>query len=337
MSLKYSLSTFGYFMGGCLIPFILKFDKEQWIKLAHAYVLGLTILALNVLYQHAFVRGFTYDSSYDVGQPFLMHSHTNLSILLESGLFVVIGLLYFHKRSFWLLPIGALFIFLIFFSYSRASLVIGTFSYFLLWILIQRQFKIFLLSLLMIPISIAIITKVVYDQHHLINDERPKLYNTTIETGVFDIHNNISNADRMNRWLTGINMVKQHPITGVGPGTFPTVYEDYKVRGLINQEFKSLRKKKNMHNLYIAWLAEGGYFAFVLGLIIIYFLMRYLVTGLFQKNHAIHLFITCYLLSFWGHGMFQDFFNEPRVIIFFWVIVGAVLSLSTLPRNKVTE
>ncbi|HEY8549423.1 MAG TPA: O-antigen ligase family protein [Vicinamibacterales bacterium] len=91
---------------------------------------------------------------------------------------------------------------------------------------------------------------------------------------VFDV-NDPSNRDRMAMLQSGVEMVRDHPLTGVGPDMVKTVYHDYRQPWAVNQ------LNPHLHNVPMHIAAERGLPALVIwiGFII------YLVRDLFRRLH----------------------------------------------------
>lgn len=132
---KYMITLFWYVAAGYAVPRLLLIKRREIIRSLMFYISGVFVLSLWVLYNFARL-GIFYESSYEVGKPFIPVGHTNLSVVIEPALLIVAGLFFMTKRHFRTrIIMGSLFtIFMavIIFSCSKASYFVVFVSLFLL-------------------------------------------------------------------------------------------------------------------------------------------------------------------------------------------------------------
>lgn len=132
---KYMITLFWYVIAGYAIPRLLLIKREEIIRSLMFYISGVFVLSLWVLYNFARL-GIFYESSYEVGKPFIPVGHTNMSVVIEPALLIVAGLFFMTKRNLRTrIIMGSLFtIFMavIIFSCSKASYFVVFVSLFLL-------------------------------------------------------------------------------------------------------------------------------------------------------------------------------------------------------------
>jgi O-antigen ligase len=91
-----------------------------------------------------------------------------------------------------------------------------------------------------------------------------KLITATVEL------EDISTMERVYRWVAGVEMVKEKPLLGFGPGTFYNNYQNYTVSAF--QTYVSNNPDHStVHCYYLLTLIEQGVFGFIIfGLICLY-------------------------------------------------------------------
>jgi O-antigen ligase len=140
-------------------------------------------------------------------------------------------------------------------------------------------------------------------------------YNSRKFQQFIDLENRSSSSVRLEIYEISWNLVKDHPMTGVGPGLFQGFYQtkgpDYLGRAPMEWNIP------HPHNVFFAfWLNAGllGFLAF-LGLVIL-----------------AHFRLTYPLLALWGiliHGLFDTPFWKNDLAMIFWLILAAILILQT--------
>ncbi|RIK40091.1 MAG: hypothetical protein DCC58_14410 [Chloroflexi bacterium] len=115
---------------------------------------------------------------------------------------------------------------------------------------------------------------------------------------------NFAAVERMAHWQAGWRMFKDHPILGVGPGNFNTLYPSYYVR----EEFRF--SQGHAHNYYIHLLAETGILGLVAYLTLLGFFLflglRIVIACVEPLPRAIALGCTVTLVSLSIHNLFEN-------------------------------
>lgn len=148
----------------------------------------------------------------------------------------------------------------LFFSYARGAwlaLVTGAVAF----VLIRKQ-KIVLAYLLLIVLAAGTVFWLRQDNNYL---RFAHNYQRTIFHKDFGEHlvatyklKDVSTAERFYRWIAGVRMIKDQPLTGFGPNTF---YENYKPYGV--PAFKTWvsdnPEHSTVHNYFLLTVIEQGY------------------------------------------------------------------------------
>ncbi len=134
---------------------------------------------------------------------------------------------------------------------------------------------------------------------------------------------NDSNAERLSRWKYCVQLFREMPVLGVGPGTFPDRYLDYVKRTPNHPIYLDTNQRMNAHNLYLNWLAEAGALGFITGVLLLIYSIGPLVRQMLRRPMPVLLLgLLAYYAFFLMHSLAQDFWQEPRVIVMFWLVVA---------------
>jgi putative inorganic carbon (HCO3(-)) transporter len=136
------------------------------------------------------------------------------------------------------------------------------------------------------------------------------------------------NADRVSIYRNSFNMIKHHPIIGVGVNTYCRNYPTYK---LPEEEGAKTAEHMYAHNNFLQMAADIG----SLGLaIFLWFLFRLFRQGFrayrLLKDGYLKVFslsITGCLAAFLINGLTETSLYYSRVAMIFWYLVGLSLSL----------
>lgn len=137
------------------------------------------------------------------------------------------------------------------------------------------------------------------------------------------------NDDRIAIYRNSLNMIKGHPIIGVGVNTFMKNYKKYKE----SPEYRNVVTSDYIyaHNNFLHMAGEIGLVGLTIFLWIIYKLFRTSASTYsklkdnFLKNISLAL-ILC-LVAFLVNGLTESSLYYSRVAVIFWYLIGFVLSL----------
>jgi O-antigen ligase len=148
------------------------------------------------------------------------------------------------------------------------------------------------------------------------------------------LQHDVSMRERINRYHCVWEMAQAHPLTGVGPGNFQFSYfayqrPEYKTRISLNQPLAA-RDPSNYghgggaHSEYGRWLAEMGWTGWVLGSV---WNIGMVVVLWRCRRHPLAYWIGAALCTLWLHSWINDFFHEARLSVWYWTLLGVILSL----------
>lgn len=340
VSAKYVATVLVFVGFGYGVPRVLRLGRTEWRRAGAALGAGTGALALYVLARHVQL-GITYPLSYAIAQPFLQHGHTNLTVLLEP---LVLGLnlvLLFHPRAQG--PRGRLLatalltavLMVVAFSYSRASYASLLVQAVLLLVLLGRTAA----ARLWLPWAVAgaltfggwqgitwrlALPEEVPTAADADPDTRPTLLHELGSVSDFTAANE-SNAERLNRWKYGLVLYRRTPLVGIGPGTFPDRYLDFMTSMPVHDHrfYYTTFRRMNAHNLYLGWLIEAGALGLLTGLLVLGYAVLHQLRRVWQgERSALAVGLALYFVFFLLHSFAQDFWQEPRVIVVFWLALA---------------
>lgn len=155
---------------------------------------------------------------------------------------------------------------------------------------------------------------------------------------ISNIKTDASNTERLNRWSCAWEMTKERPLVGFGFGTYQFEYGRFqktKDRTIISTNEGTLG---NAHSEYLGPLCETGIFGIVT-IVMIFACTIY--TGL-RAYHRIKdkaeanlaLFLTLSLITYYVHGVMNNFLDTDKLAIPFWALTAAVVSLDLYSKKS---
>jgi len=147
-------------------------------------------------------------------------------------------------------------------------------------------------------------------------------------TSITDPTHDLSTLGRIDRWVAGVNMIRAHPLVGVGFATYPEHYEQYRDKRFITPISNFYG---GVHNDYLQYWAEQGIFGlltWILFLITLYWIgIKYYfrISDQFVRNALLGTLAG--ILTHVVHAFFNDFLLYDKVAVPFWVSVAFVVVL----------
>jgi putative inorganic carbon (hco3(-)) transporter len=150
-----------------------------------------------------------------------------------------------------------------------------------------------------------------------------------------------SNVERLNRWYAGIQMFKERPLTGFGPGTYQFAYIPYQKKELKNRLTvkNPYRIPENSggtaHSEYILALSEMGFFGFTA---LVLFLGRWvwlvLVKTRFHPVRNKMIIVFAAMSTYLFHAFFNNFLNTDKFAFLFWGMAASFLAVYETESDK---
>lgn len=296
-------------------------DKKHMLRIIIASAFGLALASSDAIWQVIFGKDFVrgYEPVVNIGIVRATASFKDSNVFgtyLSALAPLVLGVSFYYfkgVKKIVFTVIALLSLIGIFLTYSRPTLlaiyvVLFFFSF-------ARKNKAFILALIIFTlVSPFIMPKTVKDWAKEV-DYNPARF--------------MCNDDRIAIYLNTLNMIKAHPVLGVGANTFMKNYKQYKN----NPEYRNVVTADLLyaHNNFLHMAAEIG----LTGLIIFLWLLFKLFSASFliyrnSKDDFIRILclsLSACLISFLINGLTESSLYSSTVAILFWFVAGFVLSL----------
>ncbi|MDY5969848.1 MAG: O-antigen ligase family protein [Bacteroidales bacterium] len=155
---------------------------------------------------------------------------------------------------------------------------------------------------------------------------------------ISNISTDASNVERLNRWASALRLWKDHPVLGIGPGTYQFLYASYQRSYQLSTISTNSGNLGNTHSEYLGPLTEQG----VPGaaLVVAIFMLTF-ATGVkvyrTAKNTAaanMALAFTLSLLTYYVHGVFNNFLDTDKLSVPFWAFTAVIVALDLYSEKK---
>jgi len=340
VSFKMLLTRLWYILPIFLMGALILKNTKSISYFVLCYTVPLLFVVVYTIIKHSSYF-FSKASAHYMMSPFF-NDHTSYGAVLAFFLPFSIALFYLNHRHFLfrflaLLCMCILILGLIL-SFTRAawiSLIIATI------IATFIAFKINRKILFIVPI-ICLIFGIIFANPILetLSKNKQDSSDNLLEhvTSISNISTDASNMERINRWQCAFAMFIEKPFFGWGPGTYQFHYAPFQLsrdRTIISSNFGDMG---NAHSEYFGTLSESGFF----GLISFLFLVLVVVF------RAIHLYyisndkevqvwllaIIISLLSYFIHGLFNNFLDTDKASVAVWGTIAMIVALDLYIQKK---
>jgi O-antigen ligase len=260
LSLKFLLAK-GWYLGAFVLAPIVLFREKKWI-VRSALVLATAMFAVAVItiFRH-YGHGFSFIAVNESVSPFF-RNHVNYSAMLVCTLPVLLAfyLLAGNKTLQKLVMVViAVMLIALFFSYARGAWLAFA-GGLAAWWLTRRKLLVTAYCIMIVLVS-AIAIWLQSNQRYL---DYAHDYRTTVFHEDFSQHlvatyklKDVSTAERFYRWVAGVRMVRDEPLTGFGPNTFYNNYKPYTIPAY-KTWVSDNPEHSTVHNYFLLLLIEQG-------------------------------------------------------------------------------
>ncbi len=342
VSFKFLLSRLWFiipiYLGGLML-----FRSKPNIRIfIWAYVTSLIVVVFYTTWVHA-GYSFSEKAGHWVMSPFY-NDHTAYGSILALFIPVLFGLsldkAVTRRQRFLAAAAMLILIMALYLSFCRAAWVSVVFAIGVLALVKLRiKFKWIALSVIVLMTFFFTFKFEIIDKLDKNKQDASANFIEHIES-IMNISTDASNLERINRWQAALRMFAERPVVGWGPGTYQFEYAPFqrsKEKTIIST---NLGDHGNAHSEYIGPLAESG----LPGLIsVVFILITVIYTGLKVYRHAansqtrlISLSATLGLITYFVHGLINDFLNTDKASVPFWGLVAIIVALD-LYHNTPSE
>lgn len=331
LSIKFLLAKIWY-----IFPFVLMLpvwieEKNFWKKLVVLSVAAMTIGVIQTLVRHASF-GFEFDALQNIFHPFFRNHVTYSAILIMVMAMLVAAYHLTTNESLQKIYVilGLFFLVALYFSFSRGAWLAAMAGGISVFIFLKRWWpKVMVVGALVLA-SISI--WMTQDQRWLFL--RPAFDQTIYHTD-FDAHmqatfalKDVSNAERLHRWIAGARMIEERPLVGFGPNSF---YENY--RTYTNPLFRTWvsdnPEKSTVHNYYLLVAVEQGLIGWLIWMaMIITVLLRlqfFIQHEQDRKFKVIWLTTGAVFVMILVLNLINDLIETDKVGGVFWLCIGCTI------------
>nr|WP_294898394.1 O-antigen ligase family protein [uncultured Pedobacter sp.] len=332
--------AFGFFWGTII------FRKPKNIKsFFTAFGLGLCIVIIYTTINHA-ATGFSQEKSMLVMHP-LMDDHTVYSAVCSIVFIYALVLLTFKNGGlvYWYKMLIFLFLALctvgIILSYSRAAVLSLIFALgFNLLLKGKVKFKSVLIALFLFLTLALTFSNQIYQSIKYNKAVSGKNLATDIRS-VSNVKTDVSNVERINRWESGYRMFLEKPFFGYGPGTYMFEYSPYQRAHEMTIISTTHGTMGEIHSEYFGPLVESGVIGLliIIGLFLTYIstLMRIYYHPQSREIKMLALAILLAMLSYFFHGLMNNFLDQDKIAVIFWAMMGMAVALDFCNKALLEE
>lgn len=332
ISTKFLLAKIWYLVPFFYLPLIFFKDKKDFTLAYDILYKFLFIAICIVLIRHA-MEGFSFISSYDVVRPFFRNhvSYAAISVICLPFVWA-----FFKQKASPSLEkkvlgfILVIFLIGIYFSYTRAailSIFIAIGAYYIIkyrWVKQALAVSSF--------VAILVISLLVVDNKYL--DFAPE-YERTISHTEFDNLleatyklEDISSMERVYRWMAGVEMIKDKPFLGFGPGSFFSYYKSYSINRF-ETYVSDNPEQSGIHNYFLMIFVEQGFIGFIIFIFLCFALIIETENTYHRLSNRQDKYIVMAIgLSFiiiFAMSLINDLIETDKVGPFFFLNAAALL------------
>lgn len=153
---------------------------------------------------------------------------------------------------------------------------------------------------------------------------------------ISNISTDASNLERLNRWAAAMRIFSEDPVLGCGPGTYQFIYGSYQRSYQLSTISTNAGDLGNAHSEYIGPMTEQGIpgVFFVLAIFCTTFAtgVRVYRTATDKVTSQLALAFTLSLLTYYIHGVFNNFLDTDKLSVPFWAFTAIIVALDI--KNK---
>jgi len=323
------------------------FQSTKKIKrFLRLYFFSLSIVVVYTMIRHG-LNGFGEDQGHWVMTPFFK-DHTSYGAVLALMFPVLIGMFVLAKDGAQKFILGSLvivYLFGIYFSYTRAAYlsIVGAFVLYLL-IRYRIRFK-YVLTVVLCFAALLVVNKdtIWMELNKNKNEHATEELGERIQS-ISNVSSDASNLERLNRWACAVEMFKERPVFGFGPGTYAFQYAPFQHHEDITIISTNFGDGGNAHSEYLGPLAESGLIG-MLSFIVVVIAIFYTGIKLYYNLEdpwlkSVILVCVLGLFTYFTHGILNNYLDTDKASIPVWgfaaIIVATELRLKKGKLEKST-
>jgi len=341
VSIKFTIAKFWYlatffFLTGHLM----RNERQSW-KLWWWIIIPLTLATLKVILHHASLD-FGFKEINRATSPFF-RNHVNYAAILA----LILPMLWFfwgrYRRwtmAWWVLAAAASILFFgVLTAYTRAAYVALFLAAAMYFVIKLRLIRWALLgAVLVVPIFFGYM---IYNNKFMDFAPSERTVSHVEFSGIVAATykmEDVSTSERYYRWIAGIRMTTEHPISGVGPGNFYFFYKQFTLNRFATYVSNN-PEKSGIHNYYLMTLVEQG----LPGLLIFLAMMLYTLilgervyheSGNNINRKALVMGLMLMLTVIDAFLLMNDMIETDKVGSFFFFSMAILINLDLLNKKE---
>ncbi|MCW5908091.1 MAG: O-antigen ligase family protein [Chitinophagales bacterium] len=342
VSFKVFLSKIWYITTFSALTAIVVKTEEDLKKAFWCIYFPLTALIIVVLIRHG-MMGFSFDEINKPMMPFF-RNHVNYAAIVVIFLpFIWLARQWYKRGTFTyrLLSFSLLlYVAAIYFSYTRTCYIALLFIPVFVWVVKNRLMKHALV--LTLVAACGLVFYLLHNNKYLdyapdfretiIHDEFGEHLSSTFEG------KDVSSMERVYRWVAILQMFKERPVFGFGPGNFYPYYKHYTVSSF-ETYVSDNPERSTAHNYFLLLLAEqgvAGVVVFALFTIVIFAYGEHIYLRMKSENDKrVVMVLLVVLAMIYVNLMLSDLLESDKVGPFFFICLGLLAAYDI--RNRLLE
>ena len=315
------------------------FDSDKKIRLFFWFLtIGTCWVIIYTIYNHS-LYGFGEKESHWVMSPFYKdHTIYGAAVAIVVPFPVLLYLTQDKPTPLWSFILGILFLIILlglYFSYTRAAwLSVFGAALILLSVMMRIKFRYLALAGLVAGgILFLYYDTIQMELARNKTEHTTEAFDERIQSAA-NVTTDASNLERINRWSCAIEMFKERPIFGFGPGTYAFEYAPFQEPENLTIISTNFGDMGNAHSEYLSALSETGAIGLLLFLVMIIVLFYQLVKLIttFKANNKRYYIITCGILfslsTYFIHAFLNNFLDTDKAAIPVFGMMAIVIVLN---------
>lgn len=333
ISMKNFLSQTWFSVPVYLLTVKLFRQPDNFNKIMNVFVASFAIVVAYTFANH-FVNGFSERSAHWVMQPFYK-DHTLLGACLALVIPYTTVQVFSKSNSQLLrllfLGITGLLVTVLIMTFSRAALLSCVLSFGIL-VLIKIGWKqkhtivaILLMMVLWLQFSDQILDRLASNKTDSSDDLVENVESIT------NISTDASNLERINRWYSAMEMWREKPLVGWGPGRFQFEYAPFQTNENLTIISTNIGDVGNAHSEYLGRLAEMGLVGTIPFMLLMVLVFRSNFRHIYHVPRGKHyqnlLIVGMGLTSYFIHGFLNNFMDTDKASFVIWLFCGYIVAM----------
>lgn len=332
-----------WFIVACffMVVQLIKKDTKRIVHYFNAYLFSLALVIIIVTIKSAQL-GFMEHGMHWIQKPFY-NDHTAYGAAIAFFIPITVSFFFLPQSTKWLkiYYIGILAILMVglYFSFCRAAWlsVIGSLG---VYLAIRWRIKFSWLVLggtMAVALFFFFASDILYQMGKNKQDSSATFTEHLQSMG--NISTDASNVERLNRWFSAFGMIEERPVVGWGPGTYQFEYAPFqknKYKTIISTNFGN---GGNCHSEYIGPTAETGFIGLITVLsmliLVIYTGIKTHLRSKDPRNKILSLAATLALISYYIHGIMNNFLDTDKLSLPFWGAFAVILVINLIETKNV--